>query len=181
MNPPVVKRDRSFYRFILAGFLHAGLIHLVFNMITLYSFGPIIEEVFVYIFGNKYGPVSYFVFYLLAIIISDIPYYFKHQNDKQDRHSLGASGAVSAVIFIAILFYPTSKLAFFFIPMPAFVFGILYLIYTSYETLRDTPMAAGINHSAHLWGAIFGIFTAIVLVPGVVPHFTEAVLNWRPF
>jgi membrane associated rhomboid family serine protease len=179
MVPSAIKQRKEYYRFMLSGFIHASFFHLLFNMITLYSFGALIESVFVEVFGGKFGMMSYFIFYLIAIVVSDLPTYFKNQN-KSNYMSLGASGAVSAVIFAAILFVPTSTLLIFFIPMPAFIFGALYLIYTTYENNRSNPLAAGINHSAHLWGAIFGIVSMAFLYPQVFPHFINQIMNWKP-
>lgn len=180
MVPNAIKQKNEYYRFMLSGFIHTSFFHLLFNMITLYSFGGLIESVFVQVFGEKWGMMSYFLFYLVAIIVSDIPTFLKNKNNREFI-SLGASGAVSSVIFAAILFVPTSTLLFFFIPMPAFIFGILYLAYTTFENTRSNPMAARINHSAHLWGAIFGIVAMAFLYPEVFPHFINQIMNWRPF
>ena len=180
MVPTAVKNRGEYYRFILSGFVHADLMHFAFNMITLYSFGRMIEYIFVTIFGEQWGMVAYVAFYLVAMIVSDIPTYLKNKNN-ESYLSIGASGAVSAIIFAAILFQPTSTLLLFFIPMPAFIFGVLYLGYTTYANNRQDPSAGGINHSAHLWGAIFGIVSMVLLVPEILPHFFGEIMNWRPF
>ncbi|CAH0996582.1 hypothetical protein EMA8858_02714 [Emticicia aquatica] len=179
MNPVAINRNREYHRFITSGFIHADFMHLFFNMYTLYSFGDFIEQVFIQKFDNdpKLGSVAYVIFYIVAIIVSDLPTFFKHRNDR-NYNSLGASGAVSAVIFGAILFVPTAQLGVFFIPMPAFIFAGLYLAFTYYEMQRGNGF---INHSAHWYGAIFGVVVMIVMYPQVVPSFIEQIINWRPF
>jgi membrane associated rhomboid family serine protease len=179
MNPKAIDRNREYHRFVTSGFVHADFMHLFFNMFTLYSFGDFIEQVFIQKFDNdpRLGSVAYVIFYVVAIVVSDLPTFFKHRKDG-NYNSLGASGAVSAVIFGAILFIPTAKLAVFFIPMPAFIFAILYLAFTYYEMQRGNGY---INHSAHWWGAVFGIVVMIVMYPEVVPSFINQIANWRPF
>lgn len=179
MNPKAIDRNREYHRFVTSGFVHADFMHLFFNMFTLYSFGDFIEQVFIQKFDNdpRLGSVAYVIFYVVAIVVSDLSTFFKHRKDG-NYNSLGASGAVSAVIFGAILFIPTAKLAVFFIPMPAFIFAILYLAFTYYEMKRGNGY---INHSAHWWGAIFGVVVMIAMYPEVVPSFINQIANWRPF
>ncbi|WP_305953144.1 MULTISPECIES: rhomboid family intramembrane serine protease [Emticicia] len=178
MHPYAVERRKEYHRFITSGFVHADYMHLFFNMYTLYSFGEFMEQVFIQRFDDpKIGSVAYVLFYVIAIVVSDLPTFVKHRKDSGYR-SLGASGAVSAVIFGTILFIPTAQLAIFFIPMPAFIFAILYLAYTYYEMRRGNGY---INHSAHWWGAIFGIIMMVLLYPEVLPSFISQILNWRPF
>ena len=97
------------------------------------------------------------------MIIADIPSYIKHKDDNRYR-SLGASGAVSAVVFTGILFEPTMKMGFYFIPpiIPAYIFGPLYLFYCIYSGKRGRD---NINHDAHFWGAIFGLLFPVILHP----------------
>ena len=179
MNPKAIDRNREYHRFVTSGFVHADFMHLFFNMFTLYSFGDFIEQIFIQKFDNdpRLGSVAYVIFYVVAIVVSDLSTFFKHRKDG-NYNSLGASGAVSAVIFGAILFIPTAKLAVFFIPMPAFIFAILYLAFTYYEMRRGNGY---INHSAHWWGAIFGVVVMIAMYPEVVPSFISQIANWRPF
>ncbi len=174
LNPPAIDRGQ-YYRFVTSGFIHADFMHLFFNMFTLYNFGGFIESVLQNKFGLEIGRAAYLVFYIVAIIVSDIPSYFKHKGNP-NYNSLGASGAVSAVLFGAILFFPTGVLSIWFIPIPAFLFAILYLWYTYYEMRRGMGY---VNHSAHWWGAIFGIVVIVGLVPNVVPHFIEQMANWK--
>ncbi len=154
--PPAITRHNQWYRFFTCGLIHADIVHLLFNMFSLYFFGDFVESKFSdpALFGDK-GKIFYILMYVLALFVCLIPTFFKHKNDYYYR-SLGASGAVSAVIFAGILFDPLEPLGFFFLPpiIPGYIFGPLYLILSSYMGRRSKD---NINHSAHFWGALFGI------------------------
>ncbi|MES2003466.1 MAG: rhomboid family intramembrane serine protease [Bacteroidota bacterium] len=152
--PTAVTNHNQWYRFITCGFIHADLMHLAFNMYTFYVFGDTIERAFVALF-NENGKALYILLYISALVVCLLPTYFQHKNDYYYR-SLGASGAVSAVIFVAILLDPTMKLQIFPIPIgiPAFIFGPLYLIISAYLAKKGQ---GNINHSAHIWGAVWGV------------------------
>lgn len=167
--PPMVKNKNQYYRFITSGFIHADIGHLAFNMITLYFFGRVMEEFYI----AKIGKIGFILFYIAGIIISEIPSYFKHRDNYHYR-SLGASGAVTAVLFSFILLSPWSTLYVFFLPLPAIVFAVIYLVYTAYMNKRGGDY---INHSAHLWGAIWGIVFTALMEPRVIPHFIEQLLK----
>jgi len=169
---PAMMRERNqYYRFITSGFVHADWMHLGFNMITLYYFGRIVE---VY-FRELFGPGVFILFYLIAMVVADLQTYFKYRHTYNYR-ALGASGAVSAVLFASILFNPWAKIYLFFIPIgiPAFIFGILYLAYCMYMSKKGND---GINHTAHLWGAIFGILFTVVLEPKMGAFFLQQLLG----
>lgn len=172
MWPYLVKEKNQYYRFITSGFVHADFMHLGFNMFTLYFFGSFIEEMFLVIFKGK---GYYLLFYVLALVLSDIPTYIKHKNNYAYR-AIGASGAVSAVVFAAILFQPWAKILVFFIPMPAILYGIIYLGYTIYMSRRGSG-PGGINHDAHLWGAVFGILFPLIFEPKIGPYFLNQLLH----
>jgi len=178
MNPSQVVRRGQYYRFVTSGFLHADWGHLIFNMISLYAFGGLMEQVFDSLFGRN-GSLFYIGFYLLAIIVSDIPTFLKYRKDSS-YNSLGASGGVSAIIFAAILISPLTKLYLFFIPIgiPGFIFGPLYLLYSAYESRRGM---GNVNHDAHIYGALFGILFIILVYPPVVPQFFDQIAGWRLF
>lgn len=161
--PPAVTTNKQYYRFISCGFIHADIPHLAFNMISLYAFGIFVEEQFTGIFGNA-GRLLYVVMYLLALIVSILPTYFRNKNNYEYR-SLGASGAVSAVVFAGLMIAPYVKVGFFFIPpiIPGFIFGPLYLIISAW---LDKKGKDNINHSAHIWGALFGI--AFLILVGAI-------------
>jgi membrane associated rhomboid family serine protease len=167
--PPMIKKNNQYYRFVTSGFIHADIAHLAFNMITLYFFGRVMEDFYV----AKIGKIGFVLFYLAGIIISEIPSYFKH-SDNYHYRSLGASGAVTAVLFSFILLSPWTTLYVFFLPLPAIVFAVIYLAYTAYMNKRGGDY---INHSAHLWGAIWGVVFTMLMEPRVLPHFIEQLLK----
>jgi membrane associated rhomboid family serine protease len=158
--PPAITRHNQWYRFFTCGFIHADIAHLLFNMFSLYMFGEFVERSFSspILFAEK-GKLLYIIMYFLALFVCLIPTFIKHKNDYYYR-SLGASGAVSAVVFAGILLDPTAKLGFFFIPpvIPGYIFGPLYLILSTYLEKRSQD---NINHSAHIWGALFGIIFVV--------------------
>ena len=159
--PPAIRRGQ-FYRFITHGLIHANPMHLIFNMIALYSFGDNLETLFAFpvVFGSL-GKWLYIGLYISALVIASIPDYIRHR-DHYNYRSLGASGAVSAVIFSSILFNPTGGIGFAFIPgisIPGYIFGIVYLVISSVLARRAQD---NIGHSAHITGAIYGlVFTYI--------------------
>ena len=177
-QPYAVQRDNSWYRFITSGFLHADMMHLFFNMFTLFFFGQAVEQTFMVIFGAQTGILLYLLLYLGGIIISDIPTYFKHRNDPAYR-ALGASGGVASVVFSSILFYPTNDICLYgLLCIPGFILGVLYVLYSYYSGKR---MGDNINHDAHLYGAVYGFVLSLVLVPQALPSFFEQIGNWRLF
>jgi membrane associated rhomboid family serine protease len=175
MWPYRVDREKQYYRFITSGFLHADMVHLFFNMFTLFFFGSAIEDYFrFFILG---GNVSYLLLYFLALIISDIPSYRKHRNDYQYR-SLGASGAVSAVVFACIVFNPWGKVLLYgAIGISMFVYAVLYVIYCIYMGKKELD---NVNHDAHLWGSLFGLAFTITLVAWRQPDlFTDIIERFK--
>lgn len=169
--PPAMQKGQ-FDRFITHGFVHADGAHLLFNMITLFFFGSAIET-----FYRQYAfNMGFVLFYLGGLIISILPSYLKYKNDFQ-WESLGASGAVSAVLFAYILFKPWNLIFVFFIPVPAIIFAILYIGYTIWSNKRSV---GNINHSAHLWGAAYGILMTVIVEPKIIPHFLNQ-LTKLPF
>ncbi len=178
MNPYRVKNNREYYRFISSGLIHHDYIHLLFNMITLYYFGTVVEQIFRVFYGDR-GYLYFLVLYFAGMIIADIPSYFKYRNSPA-YNSLGASGAVSAVLFSSILFNPVNKISIIFIPIgiPGFIFGFLFLLYSYYEGKR---MAGNVNHDAHIYGALFGIFFTIILYPSVIVSFFQKIINYKFF
>lgn len=168
MWPPAMRRGQ-FDRFITYGFVHADGTHLLFNMITLYFFGRAIEA----FYRPYFAGMGFILFYLAALVVAMLPSYFKHKNDP-NYLSLGASGAVSAVLFAYILFEPWNLIFVFFIPMPAILYALLYTAYTVYSARRGQD---NINHSAHLWGAGFGVIATIAIEPRLVPRFIQELLH----
>jgi membrane associated rhomboid family serine protease len=130
--PPAVSRNNEWYRFFTCGFIHADTAHLIFNMLSLFFFGEGVENKFIEIFGEN-GRWIYLLLYVSALLFSLLPTYRKHKDDAYYK-SLGASGAVSAVLFAAFLLEPTIGVGIMFIPIPipAFIFGPLYLLISTY-------------------------------------------------
>ncbi len=156
--PYYEKRNKQYYRMITSGFLHADWMHLIFNMLTLYFFGRNIEVIFSA--AGIGGNISYLIMYFAALVVADLPSYIKHQDDENYR-SLGASGAVSAVVFASIIFSPWGQIGVYGIPVSMTLYAVLYIVYCIYSSKQNT---GNINHDAHLWGSIFGFVFTLVLV-----------------
>jgi membrane associated rhomboid family serine protease len=158
--PYYINREGQYYRFFTNGVLHADAMHLIFNMVSFYSFGMALEN---YLFKALFGELSraiLAILYVTAIVAAVIPDYIKYKNKSYYR-SLGASGAVSAIVFAAITIQPNMPIQFFFIPfkIPGFVFGICFLILSASLAKKG---GGNIGHSAHFWGSVYGIvFTYI--------------------
>ena len=157
--PTAITEKNQYYRFISYGLIHADISHLFFNMYAFYLFGGACENSFVNIFGN-YGKTFYLLMYFLALIACVIPDFNKYKTNPGYR-SLGASGAVSAVVFAYILFNPLQGIGLLFIPIfiPGFLFGILFIVISYFLGKKG---GTSVNHSAHIWGALFGVTFIIV-------------------
>ena len=176
-NPYRVQKNHEYYRFITSGLIHANFSHLLWNMFSLYFFGNIVEQYFFFIFGEA-GPYVFIGFYILAIIVSDLPTYFKNRNNP-GYNSLGASGGVAAIIFASVLFQPMEKICLYIvICLPGFILAIVYIIWSYYNGKKSND---NINHDAHLYGALFGVLFCAVLYPSSIPNFIEQVAQWRMF
>lgn len=164
------------WRLLTSGFIHSDISHLLFNMLSLYFFGAFVEEYFKYIYGTIYGSVIYILLYIIGILGSDLYSLFTYKNNI-NFNSLGASGAVSAVVYASILLSPLDKIYIFFIPIgiPGFIYGFLYLFYCSYSAKQYKD---NVNHFAHFGGAIIGVVYTICVYPKAVPLFLEQISNW---
>jgi membrane associated rhomboid family serine protease len=178
--PFLIKREGQYYRIITHGALHADAMHLIFNMVSFYSFGIALEEYFFPVLFGELARALFAVLYVLGIIASVIPDLIKHRDHSYYR-SLGASGAVSAVVFSAITIQPKMPIQFFFIPfpIPGYIFGLAFLVLSA--TLAKKG-GGNIGHNAHFWGSIFGIvftYAAARLLSGVdlIQQFVAAVIN----
>ncbi|MBN2172964.1 MAG: rhomboid family intramembrane serine protease [Bacteroidales bacterium] len=171
-NAFAIHKNNQWHRFLTYGFIHADWIHLAINMFVFYSFGRIVEELFVATFQIK-GYVFYSLLYLGGIAFSTLYDYGKYK-DNTYYNAVGASGAVSAIVFSSIILYPIGKIFLFFIPIgiPAPIFGILYLVYSAYMVKKGSD---NIGHSAHFWGAIFGVIFTIAINPDYIFTFWEQV------
>lgn len=177
LNPYKVSKKGQYYRFITSGFVHADFMHLLFNMLTLWFIGEGIERLFGMLFGGN-GRIYFGALYLLGIIVSDIPTFLKHRNSS-NYNSLGASGGVAAVLFAAVLYAPLLEICLYFLLcIPGFIFGILFIGYSYYESRRGSGF---VNHDAHMYGAIFGLLFMAAVYPAAVPGFFEQISGWRLF
>lgn len=174
--PYDIQRNQSYWRFISHGFIHADWQHLIFNMLTLYFFGRTAESAFLYLYGSTW---VYPAFYLGALVMSSLPSYAKHKHNAYYR-ALGASGAVASVLFFTILLDPWQMLMIqFIIPIPAILFAVGYIAYSSYYSKNQS--GDGIGHEAHLWGAVFGLVFPLVSKPQIFPYFIDQLLHPRFF
>ena len=167
--PPAIDRQHQYDRLLTHGFVHADWQHLLFNMITLYFFGRAVEGVFT----DLIGAVGFLLFYLSAILVAILPTYLRHRHDSRYR-SLGASGAVSAVLFAYVLLAPWSLIFVFVLPVPAILYAVFYV---GYSIWMDRQGNDNINHSAHLWGAGYGVLFTLVMEPRVFPYFLQQLSN----
>lgn len=160
LKPYRTVRKNAWYELLTSGFLHANLGHLFVNMFTLYFFGPVMERVL--------GTGHFLGLYLTGLIAAGIPSVIKFKDDPTYA-TLGASGAVGSVLFAFIFLFPLEKIYLLLIPIPipAFVFAILYLIYSMYASKQERGK---INHEAHIAGALWGILYLVIFVPNTIDH-----------
>jgi membrane associated rhomboid family serine protease len=163
--PPAINVRHQYYRFVTCGLIHADMMHLLFNMVTLYFFGKALENYYMGILGLQH--YYYPMLYVGALIAANIPTYIK-KREAYNYRSLGASGAVCAVLFAYILMRPWDTIYLFFIKMPAIIYALLFLGYSIYMSRKGGD---NVNHDAHLWGALFGIVFTICVHPDVVNIF----------
>ena len=154
-KPYEVNHDKEWYRILSHTLLHADALHLFFNMFTLFGFGRIVEETYIYDYGKPLGTAYFLALYVLGALFATVIPYLRHK-DNPGYRSLGASGAVSAVIFAGILLFPTEIRIY---GIPAWIFGPLYL---AFEFWADRNGKTGIAHDAHIGGAIFGILFVLI-------------------
>ncbi|MGE8711364.1 rhomboid family intramembrane serine protease [Leptospira interrogans] len=168
LTPYRLERNKNYYTLFTSGFIHADWMHLIFNMVSFYSFGKNLEM--------TVGPIRFILFYLGTILITSVISWRKNL-DNPHYSTLGASGGVCGVLFATILFYPSLSLYMMFIPIPipGAVYAVLYLIYTYFSS--KSGAADGINHDAHLWGALCGIAFALLLEPMILSRVFRNILG----
>lgn len=155
-RPYWFQRGQQRSALVTSGFVHADLPHLIFNMMTYYFFAFQLED--------RIGQLAFGVLYFLGLVVSEAGSYFKHRDDPE-YGTLGASGAISAVLFASIVYFPAQRLIIFPIPVPipAPLFAVLYLAYTWYSARQARGR---INHDAHLGGALLGLAFVLLTDPG---------------
>ena len=161
----IVNHKTKYYTVITSGLIHADLMHLFFNMFTFYAFAFQLEQLL--------GHWQFGLLYIASMVLADIPSIMKHK-DNYSYHSLGASGAISGVLFSYILFFPFNKIGIFPIPFGIYsaVFGVLYLVYCYFMSKQSRD---NINHDAHFFGALAGIVLTIILSRGIIPSFIDQI------
>lgn len=167
--PPAVEKKREYWRLVSYGLVHADGQHLLFNMITLFFFGRAMEG----LYNFALGPLGFLGFYLGGLLVSILPTYIKNRHNP-NYYSLGASGAVSAVLFAFILWRPWSMILVFVIPVPAILYAIAFLAYSIYMDHRG---GGYVNHSAHSWGAAYGIVFTVLMDPRITVVFMQQLMH----
>lgn len=177
-HPYTELRQKEYYRWLTSGFLHADYVHLFINMFVLWKFGSVVEREYQVEFGSSVGMFLFLLMYLSAIVFADLPTFRKHQNDPMYA-AVGASGAVSAVLFTYILYYPWAQLSLYgIIPFRAIVGGVAYLIY---EQWASNNAKDNIGHDAHFAGAIYGMMFTVLLKPSVYNDFVDQIIHNSPY
>jgi membrane associated rhomboid family serine protease len=172
-NAYMIYHRKQYYRFITHAFLHADWMHLIINMLVLYSFGQFVENNLRYYFGSI-SPALYLILYFGAVILSSISTFRKHKDDHW-YNAVGASGAVSAVMFSSVVFGPFMMIYLYgIIPLPALLWAALYVGYSVYAGSKAND---NINHDAHLWGGLFGMIFTLVLSPDIASRFLDQLLG----
>jgi membrane associated rhomboid family serine protease len=179
-NPYRVYHKKEYYRLITHGFVHADWVHLIINMLVLYSFGSALELYLGELRNSEilnYSPAVYYVIlYFSALVISSLTTLKKYK-DEYHYNAVGASGAVSTVLFACIFFNPWHKLLFWaIIPVPGILFGVLYLWYSQYMGKRNND---NINHDAHFLGALYGLTFPILLEPRLFYGFIQQLIHFN--
>ncbi|HMS35342.1 MAG TPA: rhomboid family intramembrane serine protease [Ignavibacteria bacterium] len=170
--PYQIVHDKKYYQVITSAFLHANFMHLFFNMFALYTFGSFLEGFFISNFGSFEGSLYFFLIYFISLLFGSVLTVIFHYNDP-GYVAVGASGAVSGIVFSYIIFFPQSMLYVFFIPMPAYLFAFLWIAFSVYGMKSKL---GNIGHEAHLGGAIGGFVSTLILIDGsmkiLISHFT---------
>lgn len=176
-HPYSIFHNKEHYRFLTHAFIHGDYIHLAFNCIALYSFGTALEDyLFPQEFGEKLGKVYYILLFTGGIYAASFTEYFRNKNNP-NYSSLGASGAISSIMFCFIMMSPLSQISLFFFPMQGWIAGVL-LLGVSYYLIRrkkTSDYSDNISHESHFWGALFGVAFILVLKPSILKDFIDKI------
>jgi len=165
--PYQIIHQKRYYQVLTSAFLHANFMHLFFNMFALFSFGTFLETVFINSYGEIYGSLYFFIIYFVSLLTgSFLTVLFNYKNPAYV--AVGASGAVSGVVFAYVILFPMNTIGVFFVPMPAFIFAFLYIGASIYGMKSKF---GNIGHEAHLGGALGGIIATIILIDGAIKIF----------
>ncbi len=171
--PAQMYQHGEWYRLLTHGFVHRDWIHAGINLLVLWMFGDVVETQFRLRFGT-FGPLLFIGLYVGGLVASSLPVYFKRRHDP-GYAALGASGAVSAIVFSYIIFFPLQKICLYFILcLPSAIMGAVYLIYSSYMDRRGGDSIA---HDAHLYGALFGLLFTLAIRPTLALSFIDQILG----
>ena len=177
LNPYSLVHHKKYFQVISSGFIHADWMHLIFNMLSFYYFALDIDGgiPLEYLMVKSAGPIGHLYFgliYFISMALGDVSTIIK-QKDNPKYFSLGASGAITGVVFSFILFAPGSRLSFFLLPsIPAPFFAILFVVFS---VLAGKSRQTNINHDAHLWGGLVGFFLTVILFPGILQNFLKTI------
>lgn len=178
-SPYRVVHYKEYYRLLTSGFLHGSWAHLLINLFVFWQFGDFVENfIFYSVFGKVIGGILYALLVLLSIIAGNIHSTIVHKNDSY-YGSIGLSGAVSAILFSYVLINPWSKIYLYaIIPIYTIVAAVLYLVYSQWASKNSRD---NVDHSAHFYGAIFGLIFTILVYPDIVPYFIDRLVQGFPF
>ena len=172
-NAYQIVHRHQYYRILTHAFIHANWEHLIVNMIVLFSFGTLVERYFQMYFGTV-GTTYYLILFFGSVIFSSLLSLYKQRNNPY-YNAIGASGAVSAILFTAIFFQPWEPIYFFgILPIPGIIFGGLYLYYSYY---MSTKKSDNIGHDAHFLGAVFGFLYPVILQPSLFMDFIKVLFD----
>lgn len=176
-SPYQLAHRKEWYRFVTHAFLHADWWHLILNMLVLFFFGGITQNYFEAYLGDQ-GAFYFILLYLGGILFATLPSYKKHR-DNPNYHSVGASGAVSAVLFSSVMFSPATSICLYgLLCFPGILWAIIYLVYSYRQAKKGGDH---IDHDAHFWGAVFGVVFTFVAVPDAIPMFISQLKDLIPF
>lgn len=164
---------REYHRLFTHGFFHGSWTHLIVNMLVLWSFSNVVLSYFAALSGSP--QLLYVLFFVTALVVSSLYSLARHKNN-YNYNAIGASGAVSAVVFTSIFFDPYNPIYLFaIVPIPGILFGVLYLWYSYYMSKKESDL---IGHDAHFWGAVYGFVFPIVFWPRLLPYFFSRLLDF---
>ncbi|NPA36046.1 MAG: rhomboid family intramembrane serine protease [Chlorobi bacterium] len=169
-----IVHHKEYYRLVTHGFFHGGWGHLLINLFVLYSFG---NAVIIYFNHTIYWNTNllFLLFFLSALVVSGIYSLIKEKNNPY-YSAIGASGAVSAAVFVTILYAPYNLIYLYFIPVPGIILGIGYLIYSKVMSDKNID---NVGHDAHFWGAVYGFFFPVFFNPELLVHFFKELISFN--